>query len=83
MQTPNPYLQQPEFFRILDSPCGHAYQRIREFGGWKKRTSAAKAGYGSLICGTAEAVPFQEIHFSRLLLKPGCEKSRLRVDGGG
>jgi hypothetical protein len=36
------------------------YQRIREFRGWKKRTSAAKAGNGSVICGTAEAVPFQD-----------------------
>jgi hypothetical protein len=26
----------------------------------KKRTSAAKAGYGGVIYGTAEAVPFHE-----------------------
>jgi hypothetical protein len=43
------------------------YQRIREFRGWKKRTSAAKAGYGSGIYGTAEAVPFQTKLSRRLL----------------
>jgi hypothetical protein len=32
--------------------------RIRELRGWKKRTSAAKAGYGDVSYGTAEAVPF-------------------------
>jgi hypothetical protein len=37
-----------ESFRAL-APEGIFYQRTREFGGWKKRTSAAKAGYGSVI----------------------------------
>ena len=36
------------------------YQRIREFRGTEKRTSAAKAGYGNVIYGTAEPVPFQD-----------------------
>jgi hypothetical protein len=46
------------------------YQRIGEFRGWKKRTSAAKAGYGSVIYGTAEAVPFQDRVFTQTLLAP-------------
>jgi hypothetical protein len=32
-----------------------AHKRIERL---KKRTSAAKAGYGGIIYGTAEAVPF-------------------------
>jgi hypothetical protein len=40
------------------APEGIFLSRIREFRGWKKRTSAAKAGYGGVIYGTAEAVPF-------------------------
>jgi hypothetical protein len=35
----------------------------------KNRTSAAKAGYGSVAYGTAEAVPFQE-EFFRSLFRP-------------
>jgi hypothetical protein len=33
----------------LLAPEGIFYQRTKEFGGWKKRTSAAKAGYGNII----------------------------------
>jgi hypothetical protein len=33
----------------------------------EKRTSAAKAGYGSIFYGTAEAVPFLKTEFSRRL----------------
>jgi hypothetical protein len=44
----------------LLAPEGIFYQRTRSFGGWKKRTSAAKAGYSNLIYGTAEPVPFQD-----------------------
>jgi hypothetical protein len=36
-------------------------QRIGGFRGRKKRTSAAKAGYGNFFYGTAEAVKFQDI----------------------
>jgi hypothetical protein len=39
----------------------------------KERTSAAKAGNGSVLYGTAEAVPFQEVQeteFSRRLFSP-------------
>ena len=44
------------------APEGIFYQRTREFGG-------SKAGDGSVIYGTAEAVPFQESAFSRDLAK--------------
>jgi len=51
----------------LLAPEGIFYQRTREFGGWKKRTSAAnlsrlavEAAYGNVIYGTAEPVPFQD-----------------------
>jgi hypothetical protein len=33
----------------------------------EKRTSAAKAGYCGVFCGTAEAVPFLKTEFSRKL----------------
>jgi hypothetical protein len=36
---------------------------MKKPGGWKKRTSAAKAGYSSVIYGTAEAVPFHKDPF--------------------
>ena len=42
------------------APEGICYQCTREFGGEKKRTSVAKAGYGNVIYGTAEPVPFQD-----------------------
>ncbi len=45
-----------------------AHKRIQE--DMKERTSAAKAGDGSVIYGTAEAVPFQETEFSRRLFSP-------------
>ena len=47
------------------SPIGHLSIKL---GGWKKRTSAAKAGYSSVIYGTAEAVPFHKDRFPRRLL---------------
>ena len=37
--------------------------RVRESRGWKKRTSAAKAGHGGVICGTAKAVSFHKDSF--------------------
>jgi hypothetical protein len=40
------------------------------FGGRKKRTSAAKAGYGSVVYGTAEAMPFQGDRVLTQTLKP-------------
>jgi hypothetical protein len=46
--------------RGLIAPEGIFYQRTREFGGQKKRTTAAKAGYGDVIYGTGEPVPFQD-----------------------
>jgi hypothetical protein len=52
-----------EFSRRLFSP----YLRTEEFSGQKKRTSAAKAGYGRVVYGTAEAVPFLKTEFSRRL----------------
>jgi hypothetical protein len=36
----------------------------------EKTVPTAKAGYCSVFCGTAEAVPFRKIEFSRKLLKP-------------
>jgi hypothetical protein len=36
----------------------------------EKRTSAAKAGPGSVIYGTAEAVPFQETQFLTQIPRP-------------
>jgi hypothetical protein len=42
------------------APEGIFLSRKIEFRGWKKRASAAKAGFDGVICGTAEAVPFQE-----------------------
>jgi hypothetical protein len=47
------------------APEGIFLSRARESKGWKKRTSAAKAGYGGVIYGTAEAVPFLQDRFSR------------------
>jgi hypothetical protein len=38
--------------------------------GWKKRTSAAKAGYSGVIDGTAEAVPFLQDRVRTQTLKP-------------
>jgi hypothetical protein len=35
-----------------------------------KRTSAAKAGFGGVICGTAEAVPFQDYRAVTQTLEP-------------
>jgi hypothetical protein len=68
MQTPRPkpFNKQSSSAACL-APEGIAYQRIRKFRGQKKRTSAAKAGYGSVIYGTAEAVPFLKAEFSRRL----------------
>jgi hypothetical protein len=45
------------------APEGIFLSRVREFRGWQKRTSAAKAGYGGVIYGTAEAVPFLKDRF--------------------
>ena len=42
------------------APEGIFLSRIRELRGREKRTSAAKAGFGGVICGAAEAVPFQD-----------------------
>jgi hypothetical protein len=53
------------------SPEGIFYQQISEFRGLEKRTPTAKAGYGSVICGTAEALPFQDRALTRLLGRPG------------
>jgi hypothetical protein len=47
-------------------------QRLREFRGWEKRTSAAKAWFGGVIYGTAEAVPFPENRVLTQALKFFC-----------
>ena len=53
------------------APEGIFLSRIREFRGWKKRISAAKAGHNSAVCGTAEAVPFlQDVVLTQSLLAP-------------
>jgi hypothetical protein len=62
-----------ESFRAL-APEGIFYQRAREFRGCKKHTSAAKADYGIVIYGTAEAVPFQD-RVPTQNLKPGRVKN--------
>ena len=38
----------------------------------EKRTSAVKAGYGSVIYGTAERVPFQDPVLTQTLKAPAC-----------
>jgi hypothetical protein len=53
------------------SPEGIFLSRLKESKGWKKRTSAAKAGHSSVIYGTAEAVPFLQDRVLTQTLKPG------------
>jgi hypothetical protein len=40
--------------KALLAPVGIFNLRTREFRGWEKRTSAAKAGFGCVAYGTAE-----------------------------
>ena len=40
--------------KALLAPMGIFNLRTREFRGWEKRTSAAKAGFGCVAYGTAE-----------------------------
>jgi hypothetical protein len=52
------------------APEGIFLSRVREFRGWKKRTSAAKAGCSGVIYGTVEAVPFLQDRVLTQFLKP-------------
>jgi hypothetical protein len=45
------------------APEGIFLSRARESKGWKKRTSAAKAGYSRVSYGTAVPVPFHKDRF--------------------
>jgi hypothetical protein len=66
-----------EMVRLRASLC----QRTREFRGAEKRTLAAKAGFGSVSYGTAQAVPFLKTEFSRRLLSAlvVCRRSLLET----
>jgi hypothetical protein len=52
------------------APEGIFLSCIRKLRGWKKRTSVAKAGYGGVIYGTAEAVPYLQDRVLTQALKP-------------
>ena len=67
--TASAVLQQGAIMGLI-TPEGIFLSCIRNFRGWKKRTSAAKAGYRGVIYGTAEAVPFLQDRVLTQALKP-------------